>query len=425
MLAGCLIGLAVLLLYNRLPLVDYRAADQVSLPYMFAVDNEQYLALAQGRFSEVQSPFTKRFLYPWLVRTLAGNGRLPLGTAAMTLNFASWCLLACCLAAALESSGGNPWLAVLFLATPLQQESLLLGYMPDLFVTALTALFFLLLARRREGWAMVVLLLCFLARESTLLICVMCAGFGFLRRDKTMAYGGLAVLAGGVMAGAWFGRLGQPNMHHLPDFGYMVLKVPYNFLHNVFGIMIWSNVHPDFGVPVVRWTLPHFLQFGADTEIGLVFGKRPPTETFLNLFTVFGFAPMLLWRWRGRIGQVRQWPVAVQLAFAYGLVMYPLATGLGAWTGRLIGYAWPLFWLAGPCVFKLPGLKARPADAAFLALCYLLVAWMPELSRFWHGSNNYPPVLLLIPVLYALALRSVARTETLSGQNVAAVYDRR
>ena len=418
MLAGCLVGLVALLLHNWLPLVSYREAGQNTLPYMFAVDSEQYLAMAQGRVSEVQSPFTKRFLYPWLVRMAAGNTRLPLGTAAMTLNFASWCLLACCLAAALESFGGEPWLAVLFLATPFPLESLLLGYMPDLFVTALTALFFLLLARRRERWAMVVLLLAFLARESTLLLCVMGAGIGFLRRGKTMAYGSLAVLAGGVMAGAWFLRLGQPNIHHLPDFTYMVLKVPYNFLHNVFGIMIWSDVRADTGVPVVRWSLPHLLQFGgADREIGLVFGKRPPTETFLHLFTIFGFAPILLWHWRGKFAQVRQSPPAVQLAFAYGLVMYPLATALGAWTGRLIGYAWPLFWLAGPCVFKLPGLKARPAEAAFLALCYLLVAWLPGCSGFWLASDNYPPLLLFIPVLYALALRSVARTETLSCQD--------
>jgi hypothetical protein len=197
----------------------------------------------------------------------------------------------------------------------------------------------------------------------------------------------------------------------------MALKVPYNFLHNVFGITIWSNVHLDFGEPVVRWSLPHLLQFGADREIGLIFGKRPPAETFLHLFTIFGFAPILLWHWRGRIAQVRLWPAAVQLAFFYGLVMYPLATALGAWTGRLIGYAWPLFWLAGPCVFKLPGLKARPAEAAFLALCYLLVAWLPGCSGFWLASDNYPPLLLFIPVLYALALRSVARTETLSCQD--------
>src|SRR5262249_15109696 len=135
-------------------------------------DSQSYYFMATGRYKEVASPFSKRPLYPWLAKGLSHAAGISIELAFMLCNIAAFALLAFCLAALLETLLSTPWPALVLLLTPFPLGRLELGYMPDLFHTALTALFFLLLIKNKTGQALLVLLACFATRESTLLLCL-------------------------------------------------------------------------------------------------------------------------------------------------------------------------------------------------------------------------------------------------------------
>src|SRR5258706_379965 len=137
-----LAGAATLYFHRRLPLL--KEVRNQELPFMHHWDSQSYYFMAAGKYAEVASPFSKRALYPWLAASLVRTSHIELATAFVILNLAAFAALAWCLAAALEIMTGKPFLAILLLLTPMPLESLELGYMPDLFHAALTALFFLL-----------------------------------------------------------------------------------------------------------------------------------------------------------------------------------------------------------------------------------------------------------------------------------------
>lgn len=406
-----LVGLLVVAEHNHLPLVAFRPASQLTLPYAPVIDDTSYLAMAEGRTSEVASPFSKRVLYPWLCGMLSRHTRLSLPIACMTLNCAAWGLLAYCMAALLQDMIGLSWLSGVFLLTPVFLESLLLGYMPELFHTALLALFFLLILRKHQRWALAVLLLAFLTRESTLALCLVCAVISWFRGERRLAWGSIVVLVIGTAAGTWFARFGQPNVHHLPEFVYLPLKVAYNFLRSVLGIMFWSNsMIPARSTPTVIWTLPHSLQWGLVRQIGLSFEWQPPLDTLVSLLTVFGMAPLIfphLWKKRNLFKEL---PLAATVAFWYGLILYCLAPSLGASVFRLVGEGWPLVWIAIPAIAKYLGLNLSSPRRIILAACYLLSAWLPFLTGFWSFHRNCA-WLLTIPPFYIIAHRIIAQAQ--------------
>jgi hypothetical protein len=79
---------------------------------------------------------------------------------------------------------------------------------------------------------------------------------------------------------------------------------------------------------------------------------------------------------------------------------------LGNWVERLIGYGWPVFWIALPWLIAryYPPLTRR--QIAVLAVNFLLVAWWPSLYG-WAPDTNYPVcalgLLLYIPTFVCLA----------------------
>jgi hypothetical protein len=316
------------------------------------------------------------------------------------------------MAALLEETVGLPWLSVIFLLTPVTLELLLLGYMPELFHTALLSLFFLLLLRRRQRSALVVLFFAFLTRESTLGLCLVCIYSGWVRGERRLTFGSIAVLVAGILAGAWSARLGMPNTHHLPEFVYLPLKIGYNFLRSILGIMFWSNTMvPARSTPQVIWNLPSFLHLGLIRQIGVSFQWGPPFGTFVTLSAVFGVAPLICIRiWKNKDALDRL-PVGIHVAFWYGFILFFLAPSLGASIFRLSGEAWPLVWIAIPCIIKHFGVKVTFRQCIGLTACYQLVAWVPLLVGFWGGSRNYV-WLVAIPMLYIVAERIIVQTET-------------
>jgi hypothetical protein len=379
----------------------------LSLPLYYLGDSQYYLSMAQGNYGSVVSPFSKRFLWPLLARGVDKIGHLGLPASFLALNIMAFALLAWCVAACLEVTTGSPWLAVLLLLTPLPLDSLQLAYMPDLFHMALIALFFLLLLREKIWPALLVLLVAFAARESTLLLCVACGLSGWLRRQRPLWLGSLAVLLLGTLLTTRFAALAQPNLHKLPEIVYLPLKLVYNFLLNFLGIAIRTNVTP-IGHPATMHKLPAFLRFGADTEFGISFDWRFPASTLVILLTVFGSGPIFLFRFlRRNLALSAPWPI--QLAFFYGAVCFLIGPCLGNCADRLAGYGWPVFWIALPALLKRTGFQTTRRDLIILVSCFVLICWYPRLAGFWlenleRTKNPLPSLVVLVPYIITLVL---------------------
>ncbi len=402
-----LAGLVVIRWHKVMPVaLDYRHLD---LPFPAAIDSESYLAMASGRIAEVASPFSKRLLYPLLAKGLADAAHIELPTAFLILSILSLAVLSYCLANCLEITVGHPLLAIPLLITPFSMEGLEMGYIPDLFHVALISLFFLLLLKERIGWSLIVLLIAFLARENTLVLCLLGAGVGYLRRHKLLFWGCLGVLFLGVVSTSLFAKLGQPNIHKIPDFLYLAAKVPYNFLGNVLGIVVWSDVRTDVGEPIIKWLLPTYLRIGADKEVGVLLRWQMPLNTFVLLLTLFGIGPLLLIRFLRRWRELFvELPLAIQLAFLYGLVSWLLGPVLGNWVERLIGYGWPVFWIALPYLICRAGWKLSRSDVIMLLGCHVLLCWLPQLTGHTRWAPNFFLLLLIIPYYLTLSRLAMA-----------------
>jgi hypothetical protein len=380
-------ALVILKWHENLPLFSMADQPHQRLPLMAAIDSESYFLMAKDGPGEVSAPFTKRVLYPWLVRMLSQATGSPIPDMFLALNFAALLGTAFCLAEILRITVGRPFMALLFLLTPFPLESFELAYIPDLFHIALISLFFLLLLREREKGAVLILFLAFLTRESTLLLCVFAIGLALYRGKGRFALAVSGVLCVGLAVSSWLARFGKPNMHHLPDFLWQIGKVPYYFLLNLFGFRIWSNVRPEQGHPWVTWPLPSWAKFGTDSVIGIAYPDwRYPISTLIVWLTCFGLGPLIIY------GLVRKskgpvlLPFPIALAFLYGLASYLMGPLLGDWVDRLVGCGWPAFWLAMPYLLYSPSLRCKPSWIRLLALGYFITCWWPRF--FGYGSNR-------------------------------------
>ena len=132
------------------------------------------------------------------------------------------------------------------------------------------------------------------------------------------------------------------------------------------------------------------------------------------LLTLFGIAPVLVWKYFRRERLTAVAPLAIQVTAVYGLTCYFLGPALGNLVDRLAGCGWPLFWIALPWLVRQAGLKFKGHDQMVLAACFLFASWWPSLIGFAADKaallNPLPHVLLLIP--YAVAFLVLRRTTT-------------
>ena len=108
---------------------------------------------------------------------------------------------------------------------------------------------------------------------------------------------------------------------------------------------------------------------------------------------------------------LRTWPLAVQIAFVYGLISCLLGTSLGTGVFRLVGYGWPLFWLALPYLLLKCNLDFQRRDVLLLVIYSLVAAWLPNAQGLRDPSPQYTLWLLGLPLLYFASARCLAKLE--------------
>ena len=198
----------------------------------------------------------------------------------------------------------------------------------------------------------------------------------------------------------------------------MMFLVPCSFLGNLFGLVLGTNAGGIEGTVFFHCHIPRALQFGIDHEAYAGFRFFRALETYAALLTVFGSGPLFIWYLWKKTDRIKDWMLPMTIAFVYGLVSYFLGTTVGrSGTFRLVGYAWPLFWIVLPYMFARAQVKFGRWEITFLAAAFLLVAWMPNLENLEGIARGVTWWLLLIPILYVASALVLKRHRPSAGDS--------
>jgi hypothetical protein len=378
-------------------------------PFIVA-DADHYLDLARGNFSGVIQPFASRPLGALVVAGIARVLHCSVERGFVIEGIAALIVMAAAVYTLLMRTKAPRWMVLAVGLVPFWGISLQDLVLPDLWYSALLSIMLLLLASEQLMPAALMMFPLMLSRESTslTLVCFLIAGWGALRwRDRIAAVA--SAVAGALVVGRLAAR-SQSNVEHLPQAVYMLAKVPWNFMHNVLGLVPWSNVAPSL-CSVPAWSMS--LHIGPVRAIG-VCGFTTVSWEFLAraLLTNFGLLPLLLvFLWRRRDKMAKR-SVLLKFALLYGGLSLALAPVLGVWFDHLIGYAWPLFLVAAPGLFNEVddvATTGRRALASVAFVCVQLAAvywsyrwlWWPQiileavfwvigyiLLRIWFGDSR-------------------------------------
>jgi hypothetical protein len=314
-----------------------------------AADADWYMLLAHGDSRHVMQPFASRQLGPALVKLLAWMLHWPIENAFLLEGAVSLAVTLMVVYALMLRTAAPRWLLAAVMMMPIWPQLWLSLALPDLWYAALLSIFLLLLARQQLLAAACMMFPLMISRESTslTLLCFLIAVWRPLRwRGRLTALA--SVMAGGALVSHLTAQ--SPGNHEqLPQVFYLLLKAPWNFMRNVGGVYLWSNMYTDIcPVPVVQ----HSFHMGPVKSVGMCgFTLLQPLITLTAGLTTFGLLVMMvafLW-WRTR--HFRSRSPLLNFCLLYGGVSFVCAPLFGTAVYRLFGYSWPLYAIALPLLF--------------------------------------------------------------------------
>jgi hypothetical protein len=375
-----------------------------------AGDARFYEGIATGNYSQVMQPFASRQLGALVVTGLmrlfhctVERGFVFEGTLSLVV------VLVVIYYLVLKTSAPR-WLLFAIAFVPFWSFLLQDLVLPDLWYSALLAVMLLMLEGEHLLAASFMMFPLMLSRESTslTLICFLVATWKQLRwTDRAVAV--LSAAAGSIVVSHLAARA-QPNSEQLPGLVYMLAKVPWNFLNNVLALAPWSNVNTQF-CAVPRFALP--IHLGRVHAIGIC-GFSVTGWVFVSeaALSVFGLLPLLaayVW-WRTR--KATDSNALLRFALLYGAASVVLAPVLGTWFTRLIGYAWPVFFVALPILFDRFPQAARKPSHQLAALGFFVTHLLVFSAAYrWRWLLQLAVNLLLWGIGFLLLRRWLAEED--------------
>lgn len=371
-------------------------------------DSAWYVMLAEGLSEQVPLPFAARRLAPAAAGALAaGPFGLDVAAAFRLLGLAAAAVLVLSLSRiGRRLPHAPPWCAAILL-TPLFGDLVSACCMPDLYLAAAAGLFFAAVSLRPTAGLVAVLPAVMICEHSALLLGA--AAWVLRREGRTRTAAVLAAAAVARVAGAaTFAPAGAGNVHALAGPVYLLLKIPFNLIRNLLGIELWIDTIDYIAEPVRTWTLPGRLSIGSVREIGFC-GWRPDRPLWLlgHLLTMYGLLPgAWLWLRRRAPAATTALPTHLRMALAYGTAALVMAPALGAATDRLVGLAWPAFWIAVPAALSAAVGRGAPGRIPPLLLpLHLAVAWLPRAAGVFLDS---PAAISAVAIAAAIPLHLLA-----------------
>ena len=372
-------------------------------------DTEWYIAAANGHLNELIEPYSGRFLHPFLVGSIASNFSITVEQGFLIVGIASIFLFFLINAFLLKKVLHSSLLLFPLFLTPYFFNTLREIFEPDAFYIFLSALFLLFLFYKMERSGLLTLFLLLLSRETTAILGLMYAGMAwFLSKKKLLAIAIIAVMGVSFYLTGIMKSIGRPNIHNLSGSAYMVSKLSYNFLTNVAGVKPWINT-TNICEPVFKISLPANKSLGNVREIGFCgFDLSFPSKALITLLSIFGMAPLIVFYvfLKKRREIFKNFSFGILLASGYGLAIYIIGIFAGTGIGRIVGYAWPLFLIAGP-VWLSAFFETDRKFILKLSLIQLFTVWLPFIVYKINGDamNSLIFILAVVLTIYFYAFR--------------------
>lgn len=314
------------------------------------IDSVCYIAMADGRYSEVMRPYANRVLAPFFAHYVGFPAVQALAAVLLAVS-AFWLL----------RRMKVPFVRALpFLLAPWLFGFVFNIYMADLLVMALTMSFFAVFSACGPWLALPILLPMMMARESSAVIVVVWLGVLawnlYKGRDRlrsaALVVGLVAVTA---VAKTLVGIISADSPGILTELGlaYLPAKAFVSLIFSVTGFRPWTDTYAlklselYVHAPLWKMTCPEILRLGNFTEIG-IYDWRPWQPLATVRIMLFGFGaliPYAIFRrhaWKAWMAEVnRPWLV---IAAVSGLIFWALTPFCSFSPHRYIGYAWPLLW---------------------------------------------------------------------------------
>ena len=358
----------VVLVFLSMPLVPHYGSDA-----------EWYISIANGHIGDVIKPFSGRFLQPFLAGQLSPFFGISVDQSFFFIAILSLLLFLFLNAFLLKKISLPPLLLFPIFLLPYLGTILNAFFLPDLFYGLLVVLFFVFLFYDMEVASLLVLFPLFLTRESTVLLGAVLLAVSLFRSKKLFAVAVFVVMIISIFTVQNVADIGLPNVHNLGNLSYLVLKVPYNFLNNIFGVKLWVNTLSNNCDPVFTSGLPMGLSVGSINKVGFCgFDASFPLNAVLTFLTIFGIAPLVLFyllvpRLKAAFRDLPFWLV---VAVIYGLACYFMSVFATGAIQKFMGYGWPAFLLAVPFLVSIFVWSDR-RFLVKLSLIQLFVAWLP------------------------------------------------
>ena len=385
-LGGLILILLILSAAWLFPLSDYD------------VDSHFYVDISTGNLASVNKPFSNRILHATVASLLSTIQSIGTSTSFTIISLAALVTFVTVMSVTLKNLlplGG----IIALIAVPMVVKSFQEIYLPDLFHLTLLSILFLCLRNEKIFLSLLVLLLLHLTRKSTVVLTLFLVVTSFFRQNWKLFWGGLFAGILGLSIVNYMTSFGAANVHALNDLTYFIAKVPYNLLKNIFGLVMWTDslavVSPDAFPNAPLWSVqvPRWIPSGDIHSIGFYqFDPIYVLNTFKQYITLFGVLPFIallfLSNKRSRDLLIREH--FSQLACLYGGTSFLIAPMLGASVARLIGYGWPLFWIALPL-----GLSDYFLSAPRSYMQILAISWLTSLLSILVFRNSVPLALFV------------------------------
>jgi hypothetical protein len=379
-------------------------------------DSGQYLLMASGETNLVPSPFTYRFLNSFFAQQINRIFGLNLNISFAIISGFSISLFIIILY--IMNYRNNLKIFLLYVVfTPSFLLLLQEAYLSDALFYLLQVLFLLAIKKKYFNAIPILSILLSLTRELAIIMNLAFLTIALKARDLFKTLHASALIISGLAITYWAGSNGSINASGFSGPLYILLKYPANFLRNIFGVWLWTDVssskqpesywHP----PLVSINLPSFSSnlVGSVTKIGIYeLNIRFPLHYSILFAALFGFLPTIfIFYWKNKIHFFSQLSDFLQIAFLTGIAMLVLSPGSGFSIARYVMACWPLFWIIATLDRNL--LLSHRWLPWINAVVMWLSWYLLEISEF--GSNIYILLtfwlfLVVVNILFYSSLKS-------------------
>jgi len=328
-------------------------------------DAGSYILMAQGNPDNVLLHHARRMFHPLVVgslRWIAGTDIAFLIVGVLSLFLFLWIVLTYLhrdRTYSLPACFGFVFLPYLFILF----HDL---YVQTLFFLALSAVFWLLILKKRYLAGVSLLFLMGLTRDETVIIAAAFLAVILLKKQRDLtkrpaflfSAAVLLTTAGGVFLTSFLTR-SNTNINKLSQFLFSVLRLPLFLFTNLTGLQHWLDTYkvlPDYThPPMVVFDLPAWFQkFSAIKQAGIYeWNLILPATLLLLILSAFGTGPTILYFfWKKTKFKELRGSLALNAMLLFGCLIFVLSPALGPPVLRYFVNAWPLFFLVMPVLLK-------------------------------------------------------------------------